>query len=227
MLTNLSLAVWTRFFPLVSALQKLIHVDRAIGDISRLFVDFGLDNPISALLASSRLADLALGAGALLDIGIYTLTWVSIILEQHPDRSVESSPTVASSMSFNGGADEMTSMILNYKDLRAQAICTTSMRYKSAPEFCRIEGDKGTVLIGGAAAAKPGYLIVKMKGEEEKRTDFDVPGWGFYFEADAIAEDLRNGRKEDVRIPLAESLRVMKLMDSIRAQNGLRYQQDN
>lgn len=75
-------------------------------------------------------------------------------------------------------------------------------------------------------ASPHGYLIVKPKGGEEKRIDFDVPGRGFYFESDAVAEDLRNGRKEDAKIPLAESLRVMKLMDSIRMQNGLRYQQD-
>lgn len=182
---------------------------------------------MSSLPASSRSADPSLGAGALLDIGIYTLTWVSIILDQHPDNSRGSIPKVTSSMSFSGGADEMTSIILNYKGLDAQAICTASMRHKAATEFCRIEGDNGSVFVGGVAASKPRFLVVKLKGEEDKRIDFETPGWGFYFEADAIAADLRSGRKENDRMPLEESLRMMKLMDSIRAQNGLRYKQDD
>ena len=48
------------------------------------------------------------------------------------------------------------------------------------------------------------------------------------FDDDAcFAADLRSGRNENEKMPLGESLRVMKLMDSIRAQNGLRYQQDD
>jgi predicted dehydrogenase len=221
------LAVWTRFFPIISSLQKLIHVDGAIGNISRVFVDFGLDMPISSLSPSSRTADPSLGAGALLDIGIYTLTWASIILDQHPDNSGTSIPSVASSMSFTSGADEMTSIILNYDKLKAQAICTASMRHKSAPEFCRIEGDKGTVSVGGVAASKPGFLAVRINGKEEEKIEFEAPGFGFYFEADAVAADLRNGRKENDIMPLQESLRLMKLMDHIRTQNGLRYKQDD
>lgn len=220
------LAVWTRFFPIASALQKLIHVDKAIGDISRVFIDFSLYMPISSLPPSSRTADPSLGAGALLDIGIYTLTWASIILDQHPENSAASSPSVASSMNFTGGVDEMTSMILNYDKLKAQAICTASMRYKSAAEFCRIEGAKGSVLVGGVATSKPGYLVVRVDGEEERRIEFEAPGFGFYYEADAIAADLRAGRKENDTMPLRESLRMMKLMDSVRGQNGLKYRQD-
>lgn len=183
--------------------------------------------PISALPPSSRTADPSLGAGALLDIGIYTLTWASIILDQHPDNSGTSIPSVASSMSFTNGADEMTSIIVKYDKLKAQAICTASMRNKSAPEFCRIEGDKGTILVGGVAASKPGFLTLRVNGEEEEKIEFEVPGFGFYFEADAVAADLRNGRKENDIIPLQESLRLMKLMDGIRIQNGMRYKQDN
>lgn len=198
-----------------------------IGDISRVFIDFGLDMPISSLPASSRTADPSLGAGALLDIGIYTLTWASIILDQHPNKPCLSTPDVTSSMSFTGGADEMTSMILNYKELKVQAICTVSMRYKGASEFCRIEGSKGRVEVGGAATSKPGFLVVKLKGEEEKRMEFETSGFGFFYEADSVAVDLRSGRKESAIMPLEESLRMMKLMDFIRGQNGLRYKQDD
>lgn len=58
-----------------------LHEEKIIGDVQRLFCDFGLDMNMSALPASSRLKDPALGAGALLDIGIYTLMYGTLALK--------------------------------------------------------------------------------------------------------------------------------------------------
>jgi dihydrodiol dehydrogenase / D-xylose 1-dehydrogenase (NADP) len=92
--------------PLVAALQMHLHTNRTIGTISRAFVDFSLDMPISSQPESVRTAEKSLGAGALLDIGIYTLTWASIILDQHPDNDTSQAPSIVSTMSFNRGVDE-------------------------------------------------------------------------------------------------------------------------
>ena len=175
-------AVWTRFFPLCASLQKLLRQDRVIGDIERVFVDFGLDMPMASLPPSVRTADPSLEAGCLLDIGIYTLTFASLILDQHPDNAGGVEPTVASSMTFTNGADEMTSMILTYPSLRAQAILTASMLCKSGPEFCRVEGSKGSLGVGGQAASRPDFIVVREKGKEEWRLDFKIHGSGFYWE---------------------------------------------
>ncbi|KAH7403010.1 hypothetical protein BKA64DRAFT_439684 [Cadophora sp. MPI-SDFR-AT-0126] len=219
--------VWTRFFPIVSALQRLIHEEKVIGDISRMFMDFSSFMPVSSLSVDSRLADPARGAGALLDIGIYTLTWAALVLDQHPLNQKSQPPTVVSSMSFTKGADEMTSIILNYPMLKAQAICTSSMLHKGGRMFGRVEGSKGTVVIGGVGPSKPLFLIVQVDGEDEQTLDFPLPPKsGFFYEQDAIAHDLSHNRKESGVIPLAESLRMMRLMDSIRQENGLRYPQD-
>ena len=182
--------------------------------------------PLASLPSSARTADPSLGAGALLDIGIYTLTWASLILDSHPDNDGSQPPSVVSSMSLVNGVDEMSSVVLNYKSLAVQALCTSSMRSKSPAEFCRIEGEKGVILVGGAAASKPGFLVVKLKEGHEERTDFEIPGYGFYYEADAVAADLRAGRIENAIMPLEKTKSMMALMDKIRAQNGLRYQQD-
>lgn len=219
-------AVWTRFFPIASALQTLVHTEKVLGRLSRVFIDFGLDMPLSSMAPGSRTADPSLGAGALLDIGIYTLTWASLILDSHPDNAGAKPPTISSSMSIVNGVDEMTSVLLNYQQLKAKAICTSSMRYKSGEEFCRIEGENGMIIVGGLAASKPGFLIIRLKGKKEERKEFEVQGMGFHFEADAVADDLRMGRTESSLMPLAETKRMMKLMDRIRKANGLRYVQD-
>lgn len=217
-------AVWTRFFPIVSALQDLLYKKRVLGRISRVFLDFGLDMPLASLPPSSRTADPRMGAGALLDIGIYTLTWATIVLG--PENSGKRPPKIASSMSIVGGVDEMSSVILNYEDIGMQAICTSSMRAKSNPNFGRIEGEKGTILIGGVGTSKPGFLILELKGEEEKQIPFEVEGWGFYYEADAVAADLRAGRTQSEIMPWETTRSMMALMDEIRGQNGLKYAQD-
>ncbi|KAH8694615.1 hypothetical protein BGZ61DRAFT_532674 [Ilyonectria robusta] len=222
-------AVWTRFFPIVASLQDLIHKQQIIGRISRGFIDIGLDMPLASLPSDSRTTDPALGAGALLDIGIYTLTWASLIFGASPTvlSSANPTPRITSSMSLVGGVDEMSTVILNYEAAAMQAICTCSMRAKSSPRFARIEGEKGTVWVCGVSAAKPGYLIVELKGEEKKTIDFPVEGWGFHFEADAVAADLRAGRRESAVCGLDVTRGMMDLMDNVRKQNGLRYTQDS
>jgi dihydrodiol dehydrogenase / D-xylose 1-dehydrogenase (NADP) len=49
---------------------------------------------------------------------------------------------------------------------------------------------------------------------------------GFHFEADEVAKDILAGKKESQVVPLAESLRTMKVMDEIRKQGGVKYPQD-
>lgn len=216
-------AVWTRFFPVTKALQSLLHSEKVLGKIYRVFVDFGLDMPLSSLPATARTADPTLGAGALLDIGIYTLTWADVILSP---LVASAAPKVVSALSMVGGVDEMATVVLNYEASGIQAICTSSMRNKSDETFCRIEGEKGVILVGEPAASKPGWLEVNINGEKAQRTDFDVAGWGFHFEADAVGADLRAGRKESEVVPLGTTRSVMALMDEVRRQNGFRYKQD-
>jgi dihydrodiol dehydrogenase / D-xylose 1-dehydrogenase (NADP) len=182
------------------------------------------------LPADSRLSDLSLGAGTILDVGIYTLTWASISL--HPllvngEKEEHEEPSVKSIMTLNKGRDEITTVILNYPEKHAQAICTSTFLHKTPQEFGRIEGDEGAIIVRGIAASKPGSLVVQRKGDEEKILDFPINGWGFFYEADAVARDIRDGRTENETMPLAESLRIMRMMDEARKQNGVVYPQDS
>lgn len=131
-------------------------------------------------------------------------------------------------MSLTNGVDETTTVLLNYKDIGCQAICTSTYTSPGKKEFCRIEGDKGEIVIGAPiAASSPGWLEVKVSGREDRIDVEKVEGAkGFYFEADAVAEDLRAGRLENDVCPLAESVRIMALMDMVRKMNKLGYPQD-
>jgi dihydrodiol dehydrogenase / D-xylose 1-dehydrogenase (NADP) len=218
--------VWTRFFPVVKEIKRVLHEEKAIGKLTRVLVDFSLDMPLDKQPPGSRVSDLSLGAGSLLDIGIYPLTWASILLSEAPENEGEG-PSVVSALTFNKGVDEVSSVVLSYKKLSAQAICTATYLYKSDPIFARVEGTEGTITINGRATSKPLGFVLKKKGQEEQVFDFGFEGWGFFYEADAVARDIKAGKMESETMPLSETLRVMKLMDEVRRQNGMRYPQDD
>ncbi|CAI4212826.1 unnamed protein product [Parascedosporium putredinis] len=187
-------AMWTRFYPLVKELQKLVHEDKILGDVHRAVCDFALAQNIASLPADSRLKNPALGAGTLLDIGIYCLTWGLLALDSGIGDGAER-PQVSAQQHLVDGVD-----------LPA-----------GASEFCRIEGTKGTLVVEGIAASAPNSFTVNLEGQEPKTYEFEKPGFGFYFEADAVALDIAAGRKENATMPWAETIRVMEILDENRA----------
>ncbi|CAG9936183.1 unnamed protein product [Clonostachys rosea f. rosea IK726] len=225
-------AVWTRFFPIAKKLHALLHEDKIIGDVASVQVDFGLYMPIGEKDANHRTASRALGAGALLDIGIYSLTWASIVLDAAPKRNRDIEPGLSASMLFYSETDpekkvdEEVAVVLRYPELKAQAVCTASLLYKKGEEFGQVYGSKGSIAIGGVSASKPGFLVLRVKDAEEKRIDFEVPGIGFHYEADAVAEDIRSGRTQSSVCSWDDTLTIMKRMDAARAICGLVYPQD-
>ena len=75
-------AVWTRFFPITLEIQRLIHKERVLGKIQRVFSDLSIcfdPDP------KHRLYNPELGGGALLDLGLYPLTWQMVTLFQDPE----------------------------------------------------------------------------------------------------------------------------------------------
>ncbi|WAO84647.1 Putative dimeric dihydrodiol dehydrogenase protein [Fusarium falciforme] len=235
-------AVWTRFFPLFAALKEEILVKKSIGEVERFFIDFGNKMSLDTLPANSRLKDPALGAGALLDIGVYTLTYASIILGEWKVGNEHPEPIkVTSSLDIVNEIDEANVVILDYASTtggaKKTAICSSTFRYRGAEEFARIEGTDGTIILFGPGVSVPsGFRVFEGSrpgfGEADERRErtFNVEKpdgtFGFFWEADAVAVDIANGRTENAIIPLDETLRMMRLMDGIRREGGLAYPQD-
>lgn len=212
-------------------LEKQIQ-SGVIGHVWRSVVEIGLGAPWDDFPKTHRLKDPALGGGALLDLGIYTLTYSSVIMgrglygDEHPKYKV------TSSMDIVDGVDETTTVTLQYKtpDGRPQtAVCLPTVLADSQSDFGRIQGNKGTITLytKHGPSCPTGFRV--KNGSDEKDFHFEHPEGtsGFIYEADAVAEDILAGRTENSRMPLSETLRVMRLMDQIRAQNDLVYPQDN
>lgn len=227
------LGMWVHFQPVAKKLQSLLHEEQIIGDIRSVRVDFGMNMPYGVDKPNARTNSRELGAGALLDIGIYPLTWASLALDKATPRDKSREPIVTASMVFHSDetdpdkrVDESNAIILSYPELCAQAVCTTSWIYDSRPDFAYITGSKGSITVGGIGASIPRYLLVKEDGKDEEKVDFQPSGMGFEYEADAVAEDIRAGKSESQILTWEHSLTMMRRMDEARRQCGLVYPQD-
>lgn len=223
-------AMWTRFFPLVKSVQKLIHGEKVIGRVHRVICDFAMDQGLDSKGPESRLKNLSLGASSLLDIGIYSLTWAIIGLEQPLDdehKVAHETPKILSMSTLSDGVDVATSMILQYSDGR-QGIATShsGTGMQSPSSFCRIEGSDGTIIVDGWVASVPSSFVLQRRGKEDEKFEFERPGKGLYWEADSVALEVAAGRKESETMPWAETIRLMELMDDVRRQGGVVFPQD-
>ncbi|TDZ37519.1 D-xylose 1-dehydrogenase [Colletotrichum trifolii] len=231
-------AMWTRFFPLTRSLVNVLHTEKHIGDVHRVFCDFAMNMDLASLGPDSRLKNPALGAGSLLDIGIYSLTFAVLGLDPAVGEAGVK-PKIAATQTLSEDIDIATSALLLYPDGK-QGVLTSSTQVKTPPVFCRIEGSKGYVLVEGIATSVPGSFTVhsseassqgwresSTEGLRAKTFSFERPGRGFYWEADAVAVDIAAGRKESAVMPWAETIRVMEIMDEIRRQGGAKFPQDD
>ena len=219
-------AMWTRFFPLTRTLQRLLHEEKILGNIVRVFADFALDMDIKSLGPQSRLKNRELGAGSLLDIGIYSLMWGLLCLDDGIADKAEK-PKVSSVQSLDEGVDVTSSILLFYPSTGRQGILTSTLSSRTDKFFARIEGTKGAIFIEGPTSKPIRFkFIPKGKDVKEEVFEFDNPGSGFFYEADAVALDIQAGRTENAIMPWAETIRVMEIMDGIRYSNGALFPQD-
>lgn len=220
-------AMWTRFYPLMQRLQQLLHKEQKLGKIYRTFCDFGLDIDIESLPDGSRYKDPALGAGSLLDIGIYALTWGLFTLTDKVGDAAEE-PEVSSTQTIAHNVDVASSVLLHYKSTGRQAICSSTTNYPFRNDWARIEGSKGhVVLTGGAPSSPEQFTFYPKDGGKEELFTFDKPGRGFFWEADAVARDIKAGSQENATMPWAETVRVMKIMDGVRRKGGAKFPGDD
>lgn len=220
-------AVWTRFLPCIQLVKKYISQDKVLGQIHRLFADFAYDAEISKLPSSSRVRDVNLAGGALLDVGIYTLTYARILL----DTGIGKNASQFSTKSFlnvdpEDHVDYNTSVLVKYENGK-HGILTCSNTTNGRQPFLRLEGSKGALEMWGDNPARPRKFRIVFNDETESiNFQDDSEFHGFIYEAEAVARCVRNGEIESQVMPHDESLLVMKTMDQIRFDNGLSYPQD-
>lgn len=218
-------AVWTRFFPCLLELKKLVYKDKILGDISRLFVDFCYDANVANLPSSHRVRDRKIGAGALLDIGIYAMTYARVLLDEKIGKS-HSEFDIKSFLNLDpvDKVDHYGSALINYADGKL-AILSWSEYTPVKKPYASLEGTLGHAEFYGENPACPQKIIVKLNdpSKDDIVLKLDKNYNGFIYEANAVAEDILDGKLQNDICPHDESLLVMGMMDEIRATANFKY----
>jgi predicted dehydrogenase len=199
-------AMWTRFLPHIAEIRRLI-AEGALGELVTVTADHGQwfeKDPDFRLFAPE------LGGGALLDLGVYPVSFASMVLGT-PDRIVSLVDPAFT------GVDGQTSMLFGYPS-GAQAVLTCTSSAKS-PTRGAIVGTDARIEIDGDFYAPTSFTLISRTGD---RTYFEAQneGRGLWYEAEAVARCLHEGLLESPLMPLDETVSIMRTMDTVLAQSS-------
>jgi predicted dehydrogenase len=203
-------AMWTRFLPTMARVREILDAG-ALGSVVYLTAEHGQWFPEDA---RHRLFAPSLGGGALLDLGIYPVSFAHFVLGE-PSRI-----TAVSDPAFTG-VDATTSALLQYPT-GSHAVVTTSLAAASNNPAV-IYGTEARLELDGWFYTPTSFRVVARDGTVLESYQPPAGGRGMEHEAIEVDRCLREGLTESPLMPLAETLAVMGTMDEIRRQIGLDY----
>lgn len=195
-------AMWTRFLPGHLELQKVIE-SSALGEIKLLTAHHE-----QLLTHVERLQDPAVGGGAMLDLGIYPLSFAYRILGT--PKAIHANGTTTPR-----GVDETVAISLEY-DSGACALLTTSMSAKSS---CRAEivGTKARIEMDGPFYNNVPWKLIDSGGTNLIDYQPERTGRGMQYQALHLEDCLNKGLTESSLLSLDQSIEIMRAMDLIRS----------
>jgi predicted dehydrogenase len=202
-------AMWTRFLPSMDVVRQLLE-GGVLGDVETVLADHG---QYFAVNPAHRLYAPELAGGALLDLGIYPLSFTFFALGT-PGR------VTAHGTAAETGVDRQVSAILDAYAAHpnAHAVVTTTLAAKT-PTTASIAGSEARVELPGPFYVPQPVTLVARDGT---RLTSDAPTIvtheGLCHEAAHFATFVSEGRRESPLLPLAETVSIMETMDAIRAQ---------
>ncbi len=213
-------AMWMRCNPLVRRMQQLV-ASGALGEVRQVRADIGfvVDKP-----PTDRLLDPRLGGGALLDMGVYPLTFASLFLG-------EPSAIAATAALSELGADLNLAVSLGYPGGAVASLTATMTSW--SPVTASVATERGRIDVPAAfyhpqtVTWTPHETDPGPGGPDEPlEISEELIGTGLANEALEVVRCLRNGETESPLVPLDDTVALMRQMDRIREQVGVRYEVD-
>lgn len=204
-------AMWTRFLPHMDVVRRCLE-EGVLGEVHTVMADHGQhlypDGP-------RRLSDPALAGGALLDLGIYPVSFARFVLG--PIDSVVSSGTLAET-----GVDAQEAITVSAAT-GAVGVLGTTMLTKT-PTTASVNGTRARLEIDGDFYQHGATVrLVAPDGRELDRYTAPALAHGLHFEAVEVARRIHAGELESPWMPLDETVEIMGLLDSVRTQLGVSF----
>ena len=204
-------AIWTRYMPMSQKINEVL-ASGVIGTPTILSANLGY--PIAW---KERSKEPSLAGGALLDLGVYTINFASMVF------GTEVKDIVTTCTKMDTGVDGQNSITLTYKSGQ-MAILHSSM-YAKTDRLGIISGEEGHLIVENIN--NPQRITVVAKNYEVI-AQYDCPPQitGYEYQVYASIDAINNGWLESPFMPHAETLRIMNLMDDLRIEWGVRYPVD-
>ncbi|WP_198928301.1 Gfo/Idh/MocA family protein [Tessaracoccus sp. ZS01] len=199
-------AMWTRFIPHMDVLRQLL-ADGALGEIETVFADHGqwfTDDP------KSRLFDPATAGGAMLDLGVYPVSFMHFALGT-PGRALS-----LGTRAFTGVDRQISAVFDGFEaHLGANALITTTCKALT-PTRAFIAGTKATVDIPTFFYGPQQFTLRTVDGETQLSDEPTLTDHaGLAYEAAHFASMVTEGRTESELLPWHETMAVMDTMEQL------------
>jgi len=206
-------AMWMRFNPAIVKVREYI-ASKAIGEIVSVYADFGFFTPFNPV---HRLFNPTLGGGALLDVGVYPVSFAVMLLGK-PSR-IKSVATIGKT-----GVDEQNALLFHYADGQIAQLSSGFRANTNREAF--VYGSKGYIKLDAAWHRSLKVTLFQNDNREAKLVEtsaFPEESQGLNLQADHVIDCLEKGLTESPVMPLDETLLVMEIMDELRAEWGVVY----
>jgi predicted dehydrogenase len=204
-------AMWTRFLPHLDVVRRCLE-DELLGDVHTVLADHGQhlypDGP-------RRLRDPALAGGALLDLGIYPVSFAHLVLGGFASVSATGQLTEL-------GVDAQDAIVVRGQG-GGMGVLSTTMAAKT-PTTASISGTAARLeLTGSFYGPRSVVTLVASDGTELGRFASQDPAHGLHFQGAEVARRIAAGERESPLMPLDETVAILAALDDVRGQVGVRY----
>ena len=203
-------AMWTRFLPHMRRIREIV-ASGVLGEVRSVLADHTRDLPDDP---AHRLNAMELGGGALLDLGIYPISFAVDILGL---------PTEISAMArFKAtGADAEVATMFRHADGAMSVTLSTSDN--GGPNVATILGTAGRIAIDSTWYVPTSFRVYDSNDRVIEAYTSSVEGRGMQFQAAEMERLVTAGLLGGDILPPEETVAIMQTLDTIRAQIGLRY----
>jgi predicted dehydrogenase len=203
-------AMWTRFLPHMDVVRGCLE-DELLGSVRAVEADHGQllypDGP-------QRLADPALAGGALLDLAIYPISFAHLVLGAFID--VQATGTLVAT-----GVDGSETIAVTGPEGATGTLSSTML--VRTPCAASISGTSARLEIDGRFYQPNTVRLLDANDREIDRYEPPSREQGLAYEAAEFARLLVAGKTESDLLPLDETLKIMRVLDQIRSQLGVRF----
>ncbi|MDF2543104.1 MAG: oxidoreductase domain protein [Herbinix sp.] len=203
-------AMWTKFLPVIKMAKQWVK-EKKIGEVTHIKASFGFQGGFDI---NSRLFNPDNAGGALLDVGVYVISFATYMLGRMPDH------IFSTAVLGKSNVDEQNVLLLQYND-GIIADVSSAIRANLGDDACII-GEKGKIVIPTFWSAQKALLYDQHGNLMETYSEPFIKN-GFEYEIMEVNSCIGQNQKESNLLPLQDTLSIMKIMDKARAQWGLTY----